>query len=57
MTLEQLTAFTVTNDHARQEQVWEAIQQSYNKEAYLIRRQLTESAVRGVGSPCAVRWG
>jgi ParB family chromosome partitioning protein len=46
MTLEQLMAFTVTNDHARQEQVWEAIQQSYNKEAYLIRRQLTESAVR-----------
>src|SRR5262245_23773976 len=47
MTLEQLMAFTVTADHARQEQVWEALQQSYNKEAYLIRRQLTESAVRG----------
>jgi ParB family chromosome partitioning protein len=46
MTLEQLMAFTVTNDHARQGQVWEAIQQSYNKEPYLIRRQLTESAVR-----------
>jgi len=46
MTLEQLMAFTVTNDHARQEQVWEAVQQSYNKEPYLIRRQLTESAVR-----------
>ena len=45
MTLEQLMAFTVTTDHARQEQVWEALQQSYNKEAYLIRRQLTESAV------------
>ena len=26
MTLEQLMAFTVTDDHARQEQVWEAIQ-------------------------------
>ena len=25
MTLEQLMAFTVTNDHARQEQVWEAL--------------------------------
>jgi ParB family chromosome partitioning protein len=47
MTLEQLMAFTVTNDHARQEQVWEALQQSYDKEPYLIRRQLTESAVRG----------
>jgi ParB family chromosome partitioning protein len=46
MTLEQLMAFTVTTDHARQEQVWEALQQSYNKEAYLIRRQLSESAVR-----------
>src|SRR5882672_11209329 len=46
MTLEQLMAFTVTNDHARQEQVWAAIQQSYNKEPYVIRRQLTEGAVR-----------
>ena len=46
MTLEQLMAFTVTNDHARQEQVWEALQQSYNKEPYQIRRQLTEGAVR-----------
>lgn len=47
MTLEQLMAFTVTTDHARQEQVWAALQQSYDKEPYLIRRQLTESAVRG----------
>ena len=46
MTLEQLMAFTVTSDAARQEQVWEVLQQSYNKEPYLIRRQLTESAVR-----------
>ena len=46
MTLEQLMAFTVTSDGARQEQVWEALQQPYNKEPYLIRRQLTESAVR-----------
>ena len=28
MSLEQLMAFTVTNDHARQEQVWEALQRS-----------------------------
>ena len=47
MTLEQLMAFTVATDHARQEQVWVALQQSYDKEPYLIRRQLTESAVRG----------
>ena len=31
-------AFTVTEDHARQEQVWEAVQQGYNNEAYYIRR-------------------
>ena len=46
MTLEQLMAFTVTSDHARQEQVWEAVSRSYNKEPYLIRRHLTEGAVR-----------
>jgi ParB family chromosome partitioning protein len=45
LTLEQLMAFTVTNDHARQEQVWEALSRSYSREAYYIRRQLTESAV------------
>jgi len=38
MTLEQLMAFTVTTDRARQEQVWDALQHSYNKEPYLIRR-------------------
>jgi ParB family chromosome partitioning protein len=46
MTLEQLMAFTVTSDHARQEQVWEGVSHSYNKEPYHIRRQLTEGAVR-----------
>jgi|HubBroStandDraft_1064217.scaffolds.fasta_scaffold00022_65 ParB family chromosome partitioning protein len=46
MTLEQLMAFTVTSDHARQEQVWEAVSRSYSKEPYLIRRHLTEGAVR-----------
>jgi ParB family transcriptional regulator, chromosome partitioning protein len=46
MTLEQLMAFTITSDHARQEQVWEAIQQSYNRDAYQIRRMLTEKTVR-----------
>ena len=48
MTLEQLMAFTVTNDHARQEQVWEAISRTYNKEAYYIRRLLTEGAVKAL---------
>ena len=46
MTLEQLMAFTVTNDQARQEQVWEQLARTYNKEPYYIRRQLTEAAVR-----------
>ena len=39
-------AFTVSNDHARQQQVWEAVSRSHNKEPYHIRRQLTEGAVR-----------
>ncbi len=46
MTLEQLMAFTLTGDHERQEQVWEALQQSYSKEPYQIRRMLTEKQVR-----------
>ncbi|AZG78388.1 ParB/RepB/Spo0J family partition protein [Methylocystis rosea] len=46
MTLDQLMGFTVSSDHERQEQVWEAIQRSYKKEAYQIRRLLTEGAVR-----------
>ncbi len=46
MTLEQLMAFAVSNDHARQEQVWEAVRQSWSKEPYQIRRMLTEKSVR-----------
>jgi ParB family chromosome partitioning protein len=48
MTLEQLMAFTVTNDHARQEQVWEHVSRTRGSSAepYSIRRQLTEGAVR-----------
>jgi ParB family chromosome partitioning protein len=46
MTLEQLMAFTVTADPARQEQVWDSVSRSYSKEPYLIRRQLTEGAIR-----------
>jgi len=46
MTLDQLMGFTVSSDHELQQQVWEAIQRSYNKEAYQIRRLLTEGAVR-----------
>jgi ParB family chromosome partitioning protein len=46
MTLEQLMAFTVSSDHARQEQVWDAIKDSWQKEPYQIRRMLTETAIR-----------
>ena len=46
MTLEQLMAFTVTDNHARQEQVWEAISKSWSKEPYQIRRMLNETTVR-----------
>src|SRR5690606_39238632 len=46
MTLEMLMAFTVSPDHDRQEQVWAAIKDSWQKELYTIRRMLTETAVR-----------
>jgi ParB family chromosome partitioning protein len=46
MTLEQLMAFTVIEDHARQEQVWEAIHDGWQNEPWHIRRMLTETAVR-----------
>ncbi|MCP3418600.1 ParB N-terminal domain-containing protein [Bradyrhizobium brasilense] len=46
MSLEQLMAFTVTADHARQDQVWQAISGSWQKEPYQIRRMLTEKTVR-----------
>ncbi len=46
MTLAQLEAFTVSGDHARQEQVFERLQHSYDKQPYAIRRMLTEGAVR-----------
>ncbi|HEV7228065.1 ParB/RepB/Spo0J family partition protein [Brevundimonas sp.] len=45
MTLDQLMAFTITGDHARQLQVWESLAKSYNREPYYIRRMLTEGAV------------
>ena len=46
MTLEQLMAFTVSTDHARQEQVWDAIKDAWSNEPYQIRRMLTETTVR-----------
>ncbi len=46
MTLDQLMAFTVSADHERQEQVFERLQQAYDKQPHVIRRMLTEGAVR-----------
>src|SRR5438445_3103051 len=46
MSLDQLMAFTVATDHARQEQVWDTLQRSYSQEPYQIRRMLTERTVR-----------
>lgn len=45
ITLEQLMAFSVTDNHARQEQVWEQINQGHHVPAYRIRRLLTEDAI------------
>jgi ParB family chromosome partitioning protein len=46
MSLDQLMAFTVNPDHARQVQVWDAVKTSWNKEPYAIPRMLTETSVR-----------
>ncbi|QDX26989.1 ParB/RepB/Spo0J family partition protein [Sphingomonas suaedae] len=45
MTLEQLMAFSVSEDHTRQEQVWELVQQHPNQSAWFIRSRLTEATV------------
>jgi ParB family chromosome partitioning protein len=45
MSLEQLMAFTVSDDHARQEQVWNQLSHGHNVWPQQIRRQLTEGAV------------
>lgn len=46
MTLQQLMAFSISDDHQRQEQVWELLAHSLNKSAAYIRDRLTEGAVR-----------
>nr|WP_117196095.1 ParB/RepB/Spo0J family partition protein [Rhizobium terrae] len=46
MTLEQIMAFSITNDHVRQEQVWDMVSRSHSREPYYIRRLLTETAIR-----------
>lgn len=44
--LEQLHAFAISNDHSRQEQVWDRVSNSHMQEPYYIRRLLTETTVR-----------
>ena len=46
MTLEQLMAFSVSDDHERQEQVWELLAHNYNRSGAYIRQKLTENSVR-----------
>ncbi|KTE16877.1 ParB/RepB/Spo0J family partition protein [Sphingopyxis sp. H115] len=48
MSLDQLMAFTVSDDHARQEQVFEMLRTSYNTSPSYIRQKLTENSVRAV---------
>ncbi len=44
LTLEQLQAFAITDDHARQKQVYEGL--GYNREPWIIRRDLTRMHVQ-----------
>ncbi|HEV2598623.1 ParB/RepB/Spo0J family partition protein [Sphingopyxis sp.] len=46
MTLDQLMAFTVSDDHERQVQTWELLAHSFNKSPAFIRQKLTENSVR-----------
>ena len=46
MTLDQLMAFTVADDHQRQEEVWAQLDHSFNKSPGFIRQKLTEDSVR-----------
>ncbi len=45
ISLEQVIAFSITDDHSRQEQVWESVSRSHAREAYHIRRLLTETTI------------
>ena len=45
MSLEQLMAFSVTDNHTRQEQVWDQVNNGQHISAHHIRRLLTEDAI------------
>nr|WP_316628588.1 ParB/RepB/Spo0J family partition protein [uncultured Brevundimonas sp.] len=51
LTLDQLMAFAITDDHARQEHVYENL--SYNRDPSIIRRDLTKTNVPATGR-CAI---
>src|SRR4029450_3352443 len=44
--IEQVLAFSICGDHARQEQVWERVASSHVQEPYYIKRLLTETTIR-----------
>ncbi|WP_434733105.1 ParB N-terminal domain-containing protein [Rhizobium sp. YTUHZ044] len=44
LNLDQLMAFAVTDDHVRQEQVYDSL--GYNRDAYIIRREFTRTHVQ-----------
>lgn len=46
MKLEQVMAFSITDDRVRQEQVWDTVSRQHSSEPYYIRRLLTETAIR-----------
>lgn len=46
MTLDQLMAFSVNDDHTRQEQVWELLTHAHSKSPGFIRQRMTENTVR-----------
>jgi hypothetical protein len=56
MTLDQLMAFTVSDDHARQEQLWKQLDHSINKSPSFIRDKLTEDMVETWLAPYGQRY-
>lgn len=46
MKLEQIMAFSITNDHVRQEQVWDSLSRQHSSDPYYIRRLLTDTTIR-----------
>jgi hypothetical protein len=45
--------FWITNDHPRQERVWDTIPPPHGRDPYCIRRQLTEATISAKGVQAA----